>query len=93
MPYLLQSGANVYPSNSLIPCFSLRNYPFIDSQILQFIYHSNCNMFNIFCMFGLVGGQVMYVNTLLHCHFLHTNPNPSFPTEQGPPPPPLHTIS
>ncbi len=25
----------------------------------------------------------MYVNTLLHCHFLHTNHNPSFPAEQG----------
>ncbi len=44
---------------------------------MQFIYHSNRNISNfkiynfehIFCMFFLVGGQNMYINTLLLCHF------------------------
>ncbi len=45
-----------------------------DSPFTKVIVHSNDNfkIYNfehIFCMFFLVGGQNMYMNTLLHCHY------------------------
>ncbi len=64
--------------HSLTPCFNFRNDLFMNSQILQFIYHSIWNIFNfkiynfedIFYVF-LVGRQNMYMNTLLYCHFAY----------------------
>ncbi len=66
------------PLTVLIPCISFRNYKSIDSQIIQFIYHSNWNISNfkiynfehIFCiLFFVFSGRAKYVHQ--HTSSLH----------------------